>query len=248
MKYTFVDFQQYLKENVQNFHQFLTLEAPSISAAGEITATLIKMGEFNLKGNYFAPGAFDDFIKQDATVPMYFQHQNTAYVGQWENFRMEQDGSVLVADGKLFVDLTQDAKDKAALIGAGKINQVSVGGEADPGDVMWVDRIDEKTGRMTYGVVYNKASVGEVSLVLRPGDENAVIHQSMVELFNQSFPQRGSVSIRQILDFEQTAKSSDPDQYPDPDPDSSPDWSFTPDQSSGVGEAFDQALNDSQEL
>ena len=193
-------FQQLVKKTTQ-FSQYMTLEAAKVSDDGEIEATLLTFGEFNQIGNMFLKDAFDDFIAEKPTVPMYFQHSNTRYVGFWNDYRI--DGDEMIGKGKLFVKETQEAKEKAALIRAGYLNRVSIGGESEPRDIMLVDRFDPVTKRFSYGLVYKKARLFEASLVLRPADTTAVIKQDIGEFFTKHFEQHDKgVSLPDILEFQ----------------------------------------------
>ena len=169
------EFKQFCESGL-SYKQFLTFEKPKVSQDGKFSATILQMGEFNAKGNMFIKGAFDEFVASNPKIPMYFQHNQSDYIGIWDNFRIEDN--LLVADAKLFSDITQQSKETLSLLQAGYINRVSAGGASAPEDVMVVDRVDSE-GKFRYGFVIKKSKLFEASLVLNPGDEEAKIRQDL---------------------------------------------------------------------
>lgn len=198
------EFQQFLQKSGTVFEQFLTLEPASVSEEGDFNSRIITMGVFNDKGNMFVKGSFDEFIAEKPTVPMYFVHRNSHYIGVFDNFSLQNNDNELWGQGHLFVAAVQEAQEKRWMIANGFLNAVSAGGGGKPKDVMIVDRVLED-GSLSYGLVFSKAYLNEVSLVQRPGDATAMIQQDHVDTISHYFRQdketKVEISIQQMLDF-----------------------------------------------
>ena len=171
------------------FHKFTSSDYNE--EKGIILATLTSFNNQDRVGDVVKFGALDNFMKEYDTIPMYYQHSNTDYIGEWKDFRIEGDKFKATGTFDNSGHNTR-AEEVKRYIKDDKLKGVSVG--IAPRGTKSYDYYD--TDKSPWGMArkFNDIDLTEASTVFVPMNEKAQIEaykayekhvedQEMLELF-----------------------------------------------------------------
>jgi Escherichia/Staphylococcus phage prohead protease len=145
--------------------KFTKFDGANIDAKGEFVGYASRFGNEDLGGDVVAKGAFAKSLagKDARHVKLLYEHDVCQPVGYWTD--LQEDGTGLMAKGKLLVDDVAKAREVHALMKAGVLDGLSIGYCVAPGGC-----------RHEKGVRYlEEIDLKEVSVVLFPMNVEAVI-------------------------------------------------------------------------
>ena len=143
----------------------LRIEAKADAPAGTISAYLTTFGNSDVVADIMSKGSLDSFIAkfdpQAKKLPMFYEHDHTAIIGEWTDLKSDEHG--VVGTGTLYTETTKGS-DVYKLMKRDAVSSVSIGFRSSDFEK------NEEGGR-----TFNEIELVETSVVLNPANDQAQI-------------------------------------------------------------------------
>jgi len=143
----------------------LRVETKDNSPVGTISAYLTTFGNSDVVQDVMAKGSLDRFIAKfnpmAKKLPMFYEHDHTAIIGEWTNLKSDEHG--VVGEGVLYTETTKGS-DVYKLMKRDAVSSVSIGFKSS-------DFEKNDAG----GRTFNEIELVETSVVLNPANDRAQI-------------------------------------------------------------------------